>query len=62
MFYADKSFVKLHRLRNLYNFMPKVFEIHKNFAVSNTFFASENMSKCIDAAIECPVNAIVIED
>jgi len=41
---------------------PKVFEIHKNFAVSNSFFASENLSKCIDAAVECPVNAIVIED
>ena len=40
---------------------PRVFEIYKNFAVANSNFVSDNESKCIDAAINCPVNAIIID-
>ena len=41
---------------------PNVFEIYKNFAVANTNFINGNESLCIDAAVECPANAIIIED
>lgn len=39
---------------------PEVFEINNNFAVVNPNFVCGNEESCIDAAIECPVNAINI--
>ncbi len=39
---------------------PEIFEINKNFAVVNPNFISGNEESCIDAAIECPVNAISV--
>ncbi len=41
---------------------PEVFEINRNFAVVNHDFVIGNEDSCIDAAIECPVNAINIYD
>lgn len=39
----------------------RVFEINKNFAVVNPYCVDGNEESCIDAALECPVNAINID-
>ena len=41
---------------------PEVFEIHKNFATINPENIEGNEDDCIDAALACPVNAIIIDD
>ena len=41
---------------------PEVFEINRNFAVVNSANICGNEESCIDAAIECPVNAINISE
>lgn len=41
---------------------PEVFEIHNNFAVVNTENIDGNEDDCIDAALACPVNAVIIDD
>lgn len=41
---------------------PEVFEIHNNFATVNQECVEGNEDDCIDAALACPVNAIIIEE
>ena len=41
---------------------PEVFEIYNNKAIANTDKVDNSKELCIDAAINCPVNAIYIND
>lgn len=41
---------------------PEVFEIYKNSAIADQTKVCGNEERCIDAAINCPVNAISIEE
>ena len=39
---------------------PEVFDVCGNFAVANPDKVKDNEESCIDAAISCPCNAIII--
>lgn len=41
---------------------PEVFEIYKDTAIADPEKVYGNEESCIDAAINCPVNAINIEE
>ena len=41
---------------------PEVFEIYRNFAIANPDKICGREESCIDAAINCPANAINIDD
>ncbi len=40
---------------------PEIFEIFNNYAVVNDFYIENNEELCIDASLECPVGAIIVE-
>ncbi len=41
---------------------PEVFEIYRNSAVADADKICGNEESCIDAALNCPVNAIKIDE
>lgn len=41
---------------------PEIFEIYNGFATVNPENIDGNEDDCIDAALACPVNAIVVDD
>ena len=41
---------------------PEVFDIHKNCAIIHPENIEKTEDLCIDAALNCPANAIIISD